>query len=193
MKGIDKASGVAKTLRVVALKYRVSGACDQGYAGMVMGPKPYDVIFSAPNIDPPSLWGGSWDVKEVLGEAKIYEDGSASFKVPTRTPVYFQVLDSNGFSIASMRSWATLMSGETFSCLGCHVSKNETWSPASIALAGEPKPLETPLGIENQGFDYPKFVQPILDKHCVTCHKADHSSGFDLTGDLVYNLSLIHI
>jgi hypothetical protein len=187
MKGIDNASGVAKTLRVVALKYRVSGACDQGYAGMVMGPKPSDVIFSAPNINPPSLWGGSWDVKEVLGEAKIYEDGSASFKVPARTPVYFQVLDSNGFSIAGMRSWATLMPGETFSCLGCHVSKNETWSPASIALAGEPKPLETPLGIENQGFDYPKFVQPILDKHCVTCHKADHSSGFDLTGDLVYN------
>ncbi len=187
MKGIDKASGVAKTLRVVALQYRVSGACDQGFAGMVMGPRPLDVIFSAPNINPPALWGGSWDVKEVLGEAKIHEDGSASFRVPARTPVYFQVLDSNGFSIAGMRSWATLMPGETFSCIGCHESKNEAWSPTQIALAGEAQPLDTPLGIENQGFDYPKFVQPILDKHCVACHQTDHSSGFDLTGDLVYN------
>lgn len=187
MKGIDKASGVAKSLRVVALKYRVSGACDQGFAGMVMGAKPFDVIFSAPNIAPPSLWGGSWDVKEVLGEAKISADGSASFKVPARTPVYFQVLDSNGFNIAGMRSWATLMPGETFSCVGCHESKNEAWIPTGISGAGEAKPLETPLGIENQGFDFPQMVQPILDKHCVTCHKADHSSGFDLTGDLVYN------
>jgi hypothetical protein len=187
MKGVDKASGVAKTLRVVALKYRVSGACDQGFAGMISGPKPLSAIFSAPNINPPSLWGGSWDVKQVLGEAKISENGSVSFKVPARTPVYFQVLDSNGFSIAGMRSWATLMPGETFSCVGCHESKNEAWSPASISLAGEAKPLETPLGIENQGFDYPKMVQPILDKHCVTCHKAGHSSGFDLTGDLEYS------
>lgn len=187
MNGVDKASGAAKTLRVVALKYRVSGACDQGFAGMVMGPKPPGVIFSAPNIAPPSLWGGSWDVKEVLGETEIHEDGSASFKVPARTPVYFQVLDSHGFSIASMRSWATLMPGETFSCLGCHVSKDKAPGPARTALAGEAKPLETPLGIENQGFDFPKFVQPILDKHCVSCHKANHSSGFDLTGELVYN------
>ncbi len=187
MKGIDKASGVAKSIRVVALKYRVSGACDQGFAGMVTGPKPFGVVFSAPNISPPSLWGGSWDVKEVLGEAKIAADGSASFKVPARTPVYFQVLNSNGFSIAGMRSWSTLMPGETFSCVGCHESKNESWSPARISLAGEAKPLETPLGIENQGFDYPTFVQPILDKHCASCHKAGHSSGFDLTGELVYN------
>jgi YVTN family beta-propeller protein len=178
MKGV--ARGTAKTLRVVAIKYRVSGACDQGFAGMLQGSKPFDVIFAAPNINPPSLWGGSWDVKEVLGETKIHEDGSASFQVPARTPVYFQVLDSNGCSMASMRSWSTLMPGETFSCVGCHESKNKAPGAGTIAVAGEAKPLETPLGIENQGFDFPKFVQPILDKNCVSCHK-------DWTGDLVYN------
>jgi YVTN family beta-propeller protein len=178
MKGV--ARGAAKALRVVAIKYRVSGACDQGFAGMLQGSKPYDVIFAAPNINPPSLWGGSWDVKEVLGETKIHEDGSASFQVPARTPVYFQVLDSNGCSIASMRSWSTLMPGETFSCVGCHESKNKAPAVGTIALAGEAMSLETPLGVENQGFDFPKFVQPILDKNCVSCHK-------DWTGDLVYN------
>ena len=185
MKGV--ARGTAKTLRVVALKYRVSGACDSGYAGMIQGTKPNDVIFAAPNINPPSLWGGSWDVKEVLGETNIHEDGSASFQVPARTPVYFQVLDANGRSIASMRSWSTLMPGETFSCVGCHESKSKAPGVRAVALAGEPKPLETLLGIENQGFDFPKFVQPILDKNCVSCHKANHPSGIDLTGDLVYD------
>jgi YVTN family beta-propeller protein len=178
MKGV--ARGTAKSLRVVALKYRVSGACDSGFAGMLSGAKPADVIFAAPNINPPSLWGGTWDVKEVLGETKIHEDGSASFKVPARTPVYFQVLDSNGCSIASMRSWATLMPGETFACVGCHESKNKAPGAGKVALAGEAKPLETTLGVENQGFDFPKMVQPILDKRCVSCHK-------DWTGDLVYN------
>jgi hypothetical protein len=149
MKGVAK--GVAKTLRVVALRWRVSGACDQNFGGQLSGSKPADVIFSAPAICPVSLWGGSWDVKEVLGEAKIFEDGSASFKVPARTPVYFEVLDSNGCMIAGMRSWSTLMPGETFSCLGCH--ENKTTAPSSIntALAGKAQQLDKLLGVEDMG------------------------------------------
>ncbi|HEX2959341.1 MAG TPA: T9SS type A sorting domain-containing protein [Chitinispirillaceae bacterium] len=187
MKGVDKKSGVAKTLRVVKLRYRVSGACNSGVAGQVMGSKPSDVIFSAPNICPVSLWGASWDAKEVLGEAKIYPDGSAAFKVPARTPVYFQVLDSNGCSIAGMRSWSTLMPGEKFSCYGCHEDKCKAPPPSGVAMAGTPQTLDKPSGIEGQPFDYVKFVQPILDKHCVSCHGASHKSGFDLRGELVYN------
>lgn len=191
MKGIDKKSGVAKSLRVIKLKYRVSGACDQGFAGQVLGGKPSNVIFSAPNICPVSLWGASWDAKEVLGEAKIYEDGSASFKVPARTPIYFQVLDSNGCLIAGMRSWSTLMPGETFSCYGCHENKKKAPpTPATnMAAAAGVQELDKSLGIEGKPFDYVKFVQPILDKHCVNCHGANHKSGFDLRGDLVSNSS----
>ncbi|MCX7726681.1 MAG: hypothetical protein N2053_07505, partial [Chitinispirillaceae bacterium] len=187
MKGVPK--GTAKRLRVVALRYRVSGACDNGWAGQVTGPKPPDVVFAAPAICPVSWWGGSWDVKEVLGEAKIYEDGSAAFKVPARTPVYFQVLDSNGYLIADMRSWATLQPGETFSCTGCHESKTEAPPAGANPMASTPQELEKTLGVEGEGFDFPKFVQPILDKHCVSCHKSGHSSGFDLRGDLVLNSS----
>ena len=182
MEGVER--GTAKSIRVVALKYRVSGACNSGYAGMVSGSTPSGIVFSAPNINPPSLWGASWDVKEVLGQAPIYEDGSAAFQVPALTPVYFQVLDENGFLIASMRSWSTLMPGEVFGCVGCHENKNEAIPIIGVPMAGEPKPLETPLGIENQGFDFPEIVQPILDDHCVSCHTGNHSSGFDLTGDL---------
>ncbi len=185
----DVTKGVAKKLRVVALMYRVTGACENGWAGQLAVTKPSDIIFSAPVRCPVSLWGGSWDVKKVLGEAMINEDGSAAFKVPARTPVYFQVLDSNGCSIASMRSWSTLMPGETFSCVGCHESKAEAPPAGNTALAGTAKPLEKLLGVEDRGFDYPTFVQPILDEHCVSCHRANHASGLDLTGDLVLNSS----
>jgi hypothetical protein len=189
MKGVDKKSGVAKSIRVVKLIYRVSGACDQGYAGQVMGGKPANIIFTAPNICPVSLWGASWDAKEVLGEAKIYEDGSAAFKVPARTPVYFQVLDSNGCMIAGMRSWSTLMPGENFPCYGCHENKKEAPPVPGSFLAGDAgvQELDKPLGIEGKPFDFVEFVQPILDQHCVKCHGANHKSGFDLRGDLEYN------
>jgi hypothetical protein len=76
------------------------------------------------------------------------------------------------------------MPGEQFPCLGCHESKSESPDPGVKSLAGVAKPLEKPLGIEDQYFDYGKFVQPIWDAHCITCHKANHESGYDLTGDL---------
>jgi mono/diheme cytochrome c family protein len=47
--------------------------------------------------------------------------------------------------------------------------------------------LDKPLGVEGQGFDFPKMVQPILDKNCKSCHTSGHASGFDFTGDLVSN------
>jgi hypothetical protein len=188
MKGVPR--GAAKSLRVVELRWRVSGACQNGWAGQLMGGKPAGVIFSAPDICPVALWGGSWDVKCVLGEAKIFEDGSASFKVPARTPLYFEVLDSNGCMIAGMRSWATLMPGEIFSCLGCHENKNEAPVSGNVALANKAQMLDKNLGVEGKGFDFPKMVQPIFDDKCKSCHSSSsHASGFDLTGDLVMNNS----
>jgi hypothetical protein len=180
MKGISR--GAAKTLRVVALHYRVAG----GNIGAAMGSSPSGVY--APAITcPVSAYGASWEVKEVLGEAKIYEDGSAAFKVPARTPVYFQVLDSMGYCIATMRSWSTLMPGETFTCWGCHENKLD---PPLTGVGRQPKvpqKLDAPLGIENIPFDYKQMVQPIFDDKCVKCHTADHTSGFELTGTLVSN------
>jgi hypothetical protein len=108
--------GTAKKLRVVALEYRV---CRMGY-GQNGGECETGLCQT-----PISLNSGSWDVKHVLGEADIEADGSCSFEVPARTPVYFQVLDAKGYVIQSMRSWATLHNGEHFSCIGCHESKLE--------------------------------------------------------------------
>jgi hypothetical protein len=180
MKGI--ARGAAKTLRVVKLYYRAAGTNLGGISGQ--GPSG---VYAPAVFCPVSAYGASWNAKEVLGEAKIYEDGSAAFKVPARTPVYFQVLDSMGYCIATMRSWSTLMPGENFACVGCHEDKINIPPPPPSNLAGIPKPLDIPLGIENKPFDYKQMVQPIFDSKCVKCHTANHESGFDLTGDLTGN------
>jgi hypothetical protein len=182
MRGV--ARGAAKSIRVVKLHYRVAA----GIPGQISGSGPSGAYVTSVTC-PVSAYGASWDCKEVLGEAKIYPDGSAAFRVPARVPVYFQVIDTNGFCMATMRSWTTLMPKEKFACYGCHESKIASPAPAGTPQAGTPKPLDTPLGIENKPFDYNQMVQPILDKNCASCHQANHESGFNLTGALISDSS----
>jgi hypothetical protein len=208
--------GTAKKLRVIALEYRVArmgygqngGECETGLCQT-----------------PISLNSGSWDVKHVLGEVDIEADGSCSFAVPARTPVYFQVLDAKGYTIQSMRSWSTLQNGEHFSCIGCHENKLEA-GPREMPtgntklalskpvqklqpLAGKEHPLirrlasqswrdsvENYLGVNAprpldpnapvDGFSYVQEIQPIFDRHCVSCHNESQigKSKISLTGEV---------
>jgi len=175
--------GTAKKLRVVALSYRAWG----GNTGMATGSGPSGAFVPAITC-PISTYGCSFECKTVLGEAPIYPDGSAAFIVPARTPVFFQVLDSMGYTIATMRSWSTLQPGETFACVGCHENKITTPPPTGSGQAGTPKALEKPLGIEGIPFDYRQFVQKIFDdKKCSGCHTSSHSSGIDLSNGLSGN------
>jgi hypothetical protein len=110
----------------------------------------------------------------VLGEAKVYEDGSALFTVPARKPVYFQALDERGRAVQTMRSWSTLQPGEYAACVGCHENKS-TAPPArdygfSLAMKAGPQALEPFYG-PPRGFSFPHEIQPILKRHCIRCHK----------------------
>jgi hypothetical protein len=173
----------AKTLRVIQLHYRIQGT--DGVA-MTSGSAPSG-MFAPAIFCPVSQYGGSWEAKSVLGEAPIFPDGSAAFKVPARVPVYFQVIDSNGYCMAGMRSWSTLMPGEKFACVGCHEDKITSPPPTGSGQAGTAKPLTTPLGIENKPFDFTTMVQPIFTEKCVSCHKSGHSSGYDLSSTTAKN------
>ena len=154
--------GTVKKLRVVALEFRAAGigqGRNNGPAGGALVSTPISI-------------NGAWDVKRVLGTATVHEDGSAAFVVPARTPVYFQALDENNHAVQSMRSWSTLQPGEAFSCVGCHEHKNSAPSAAgqmTMAMRAGPQSLEPSYNTE-QGFSFPKLVQPILDAHCVDCH-----------------------
>jgi hypothetical protein len=154
--------GVVKKLRVVSIGFRAAGVGSNGNGGPGGG-----ALVSTPI----AIRNGTWDTKTVIGEAKVHADGSVFFEAPARMPLYFQLIDADGYVVQSMRSWSTLMPGENFACLGCHEDKNATSPPTktTLAMKAGPKPLAEFYG-KPQGFSYPKMIQPILDKHCIKCH-----------------------
>ncbi|MCP4646039.1 MAG: hypothetical protein GY851_36685 [bacterium] len=161
--------GTIKELRVVALDFRAAGVGDNRNNGPAGG-----ALISTP----PAIGNGAWDPKIVLGHATVHEDGSACFRVPARTPVYFQLLDEKRRAVQTMRSWSTLQPGESFSCVGCHEDKREA-PPAGakmpMALVKGPQDL-APFHGPARGFSFAKEVQPILDRHCVRCHKGGRTT-----------------
>jgi len=161
LKGVPR--GAAKKLRVVGLEFRAAGVHSNGNGGPAGG-----ALVSTPV----AIRNGTWDVKTIIGEAKIHSDGSVFFQAPARTPLYFQIIDADGYVIQSMRSWSTLMPGENFACIGCHEDKNATSPPTrtTLAMRAGPKPLKDFYG-PPRGFSFIKEIQPILDKHCIKCHK----------------------
>jgi len=158
--GVPK--GTIKRLRVIGLDFRAAAvgiSFNNGPAGSA-------------RVDTPISIGGAWDTKTVLGDAEVYEDGSASFIVPARKAVYFQAIDENGRAVQSMRSWATLQGGEKLSCIGCHEDRNRaprTARSSTIAQKVGPKKL-MPFYGQARGFSFLKEIQPIFDRHCIRCH-----------------------
>ncbi|MEN6497102.1 MAG: hypothetical protein ABFD16_22640 [Thermoguttaceae bacterium] len=143
VKGV--AQGTIKQLRVVALEYRaakVSENFNDGRAGNS-------------NIQTPvSIGNGSQDVKHVLGDVDVEEDGSVYFEVPARNAVYFQLLDKNGRCVQTMRSWTMVMPGERCSCVGCHEDKQSvptTQTRVGMALA-QPAQTLKPLAGQSHPF-----------------------------------------
>jgi cytochrome c553 len=106
----------------------------------------------------------------ILGTVPLEEDGSATFRIPANTPVAVQALDKEGQAVQIMRSWFTVMPGETLSCVGCHERPADV-TPSALALAMrlEPRDIEPWRG-PARGFDFTREVQPVLNKHCASCH-----------------------
>jgi cytochrome c553 len=109
----------------------------------------------------------------VLGTAPVEEDGSVHFKMPTGTPIYFQLLDENGLAVQTMRSDTYLHPGETLNCLGCHEAKGRA---PKVQRQGVPLALRrapSALAPEAEGsypLTFPRLVQPVLNARCVGCH-----------------------
>ena len=114
--------------------------------------------------------GGPWEVMRILGTVPLEADGSALFHVPANTPVAVQPLDAEGKAVQLMRSWFTVMPGETTSCIGCHESPADVPSPAPALAARQPVRDLTPWRGPARGFDFAREVQPVLDAWCVRCH-----------------------
>ena len=126
-------------------------------------------------------------VKIHHGVVPVDEDGSAQFVVPARRNLFFQALDENFMEVHRMRSFVNFEPGETRSCIGCHEPKALAPPPATLrALSRPPDRLVAQPGeTVPRPIHYATDVQPILDRHCVSCHNPEKPEGdIDLSGDL---------
>ena len=167
----DVKPGDVKWLRVLEETSRTSERSD--------GPNPYNQTFLVSSAL-------AFSVKNFLGIVPVEEDGSAYFEVPAGRAVYLQALDADGQVIQSMRTFVQAAPGTTRSCIGCHEHKSST----TVAQGGIPPVLgrePSQLKPESWGsgyLDYPRHVQPVLDKHCAGCHGGEQgiAAGMDLSG-----------
>ena len=122
----------------------------------------------------------SWSPGRVIGDVPVAADGSACFKVPADTAVYFQALDENRMEVYRMRSMVSLKAGEVRGCRGCHESQAKSPIAAGSIPVALRKPAELPTpppwGADRL-LGYEWLVQPILDRHCVDCHGQEDPEG----------------
>lgn len=127
--------------------------------------------------------GATYAVKRVWGYAPVQPDGSAFFRVPADTPLYFLALDGEGQALQRMRSFTHFMPGETRTCIGCHEPRERTPAVSRISAPTRAPTLLQPPDWGVVPFDYSRIVQPVLDRHCTRCHSGVHpAAGLDLTG-----------
>ncbi|MDP6635188.1 MAG: hypothetical protein QGG42_09840 [Phycisphaerae bacterium] len=130
-------------------------------------PKP--INFSG-GMEPLTI-GGSFTMERVLGTVPVEEDGSANFELPALRSLFFVALDENDLSVKRMQSFMTVQPGERLSCVGCHEERGQTAPPGkrSKAMLRQPDKIRPIVGVPDI-YDFPRDIQPILDKHCVACH-----------------------
>ena len=152
------------------------------------------------NVDATQAPAMNWNLtnnKRILGDVPVEPDGSAYFKVPANTFVYFLALDENKMMVQAMRSGTIVQPGETTGCVGCHEHRlSAVPNGARSAWAKQPMKLQAWFG-EPREFNYLTEVQPVFDRHCVSCHDYGKEAGeaINLAGDLglVFNTSYLEL
>jgi len=143
----------------------------------------------------PAMNWHDFNNKRILGTVPVEADGSACFEVPAERFVYFQLLDENGMMVQSMRSGTLVQPAEQTGCVGCHehrLSSPGVGLKPPLALRRAASTLEGWLGPQRT-FSYLNEVQPVFDRHCVTCHDYGKPAGEKLNlardRDYVFNTS----
>ncbi len=136
------------------------------------GAPPHEIGMRLPGLE------GSDSVilaRYVLGTVPVEEDGSAYFTVPAKKEVFFQALDEKGLAVQSMRSATYAQPGEHLTCQGCHEPRNS--APSSLSATPlafqRPPSVPTPDVDGTNPFSYPRLIQPILERNCLSCHEAN--------------------
>jgi len=119
----------------------------------------------------------------VLGTVPVEPDGSAYFTAPAKKELFFQALDEDGLAVQSMRSATYVQPGERLVCQGCHEPRHRApTAPKHVPLAIQREPSKLQGDVDGTNpFSYPRLVQPVLEKHCLSCHQknADKAPRLD--------------
>lgn len=151
---------------------------------LVLESLPMPVHFSG-GMEPISR-GGTFTLERILGTVPVEPDGSAYFEVPALRSVFFVALDENDLSVKRMQSFTSVEPGEVTSCAGCHEQRVRTPSFSATHLMALERPASkiAPITDVPDVMDFPRDIQPILDRHCVKCHSVDNPGGnVVLSGD----------
>jgi hypothetical protein len=148
-------------------------------------------VWEGQGIEGPAMNWHDFNNKRILGTVPVAADGSAYFAVPAERFVYFQLLDENRMMIQSMRSGTVVQPGEVTGCVGCHEDRR-TAPPVAAFTLRSPARLEGWFGPPRE-FNYLAEVQPVFDRHCVSCHDFGGPAAEKLVlaadRDLVFNAS----
>lgn len=126
------------------------------------------------------------------GIVPVEADGSAHFRVPAGGNVFFQVLDADYLAVQTERTYVNYMPGEVRGCVGCHETADHVADTGRL-VAGKKAMLRPPStpgpqpgeSSAKRPLDYYADVQPVWDKHCVSCHGPEKREGqLDLSGRL---------
>lgn len=126
-------------------------------------------------------------VRHILGTVPVEKDGSAYFTVPAMRELFFQALDKDGRAVQSMRSATYVQPGENLVCQGCHENRYRTQDmPLKLPLAFRRKPSSIKPEVDGTNpYSYPRLVQPVLNKHCVSCHEKNPKKAPRLDDELI--------
>jgi len=127
-------------------------------------------------MDPVS-YGGTFTLERVVGTVPVEPDGSAYLELPALRSFFFVALDANDMSVKRMQSFLTVQPGETTGCVGCHERRTQTILRRDLMATARPPSRIQPVAGLPDVLDFPRDVQPILDRHCVRCHDYDRHEG----------------
>ncbi|HPA16217.1 MAG TPA: hypothetical protein PLU30_00620 [Verrucomicrobiae bacterium] len=143
----------------------------------------------------PAMNWHNFENKRILGTVPVEEDGSVVVEIPPDKFVFFQLLDKDGRMIHSMRSGVVFQSGERASCIGCHEHR---LAPPPLKTAHLGSSGKAPAKLDgwrgpSRLYSYVTEMQPVWDKHCVSCHDFGKPAGSKLVlagdRDLFFNAS----
>ena len=139
----------------------------------------------------PLTYGGSFTLERVMGTVPVEEDGSAYLEVPALRAMFLVALDENDMAVKRMQSFLSVQPGETLGCVGCHEQRTQSFLPSQNLMAMDRSPSKIePVADCPDILDFPRDVQPVLDRLCVGCHGYEkteqggpYAGNVVLTGD----------